>query len=329
MSQLAPQPISTTVLHIGTSTVSARSAMDGQLGGWGAVVERCDDVYRGLARVLGEGRRRWRAVVVGVDGLRPAELELFALLRRHEPRLPVLVYGDAGSDDRLEEALTQGAWSEVDLAVIEQALVGEAELEDMEPADSELAEAAPESGLRPSDPWQVGVVPERGIPFDVARPLTLRSAEAAPEGDEPAFADDEVERAGEDEDDEDGADAEADEPVTPTVRFPWHGPADGPRRVPPRREALEEPEPDEPTHSPAVDQPASKTKPADAPPPKPATPDVDETSARPAAADEPAPAHQPGYTPLLTDEEWRALMGDDDELSSLSPRDPEEGGERA
>lgn len=131
-------------------------------------VERCPDVYLGLARALRYSQLQCHAVVVGVEDLSPGEFEFFSVLARARRDLPVLVYG-ARVPDRVIRALEMGARG---LATQEAILSLEARIQSRDQSDqSEEPAAVPIPAAAPPSP-------HRPRPFDFVKPSPV--VEAAP-----------------------------------------------------------------------------------------------------------------------------------------------------
>lgn len=79
------------------------------LAGADLPLERCRDVFLGLPRVILDGDRVIRGVIVCVDDVLPEEFEFFALAGRHRPDVEVLVYSRLGESAGVQSALRQGA----------------------------------------------------------------------------------------------------------------------------------------------------------------------------------------------------------------------------
>jgi len=107
------------VLHIRSGSDRVVEKMEHQLGGVGLKVDSCTDVYRGLAQLISANRPKPSAVIVCVDGLSARELEFFPIVSRHRPGVPVYLYGASVGGSLSAEALELGASGVATKAVIE------------------------------------------------------------------------------------------------------------------------------------------------------------------------------------------------------------------
>lgn len=187
-------------------TVNALAATDG------FCVETCGDVYRGLARLLRMSADQFRAVIVCLDGLGAAEFEFFAVVSRLRPRVPVYVYGRAGSKARIERAIRLGASAPVTDEVMRR-------LSEAETVPSSPAPAPCEPVLQAADE----IPPVQSVADEDVLDLH-RSKAPAPimgESDQPIDRQEETV--------EENEDARGD-----SVRVPWLRHHDGPVRQGPR-----------------------------------------------------------------------------------------------
>ncbi len=105
----------TDVLHIRSAPIegSAADRMEERLGAGLSTVAVCGDVYHGLARLV-RRQGEWAPVVlVCVDDLSPAEMEFFRITARSLPGTDVYVYGVERSAKRVAGAIERGATGEV------------------------------------------------------------------------------------------------------------------------------------------------------------------------------------------------------------------------
>ncbi len=111
------------IIHIHNSKSNRDSSHITAVSEWIAALDAevtvCDDVYRGLARLLRDGASTARAVLVCVDDLRTSDFEFFRLVARHRRDIPVYVYGADRGSPRWANALKSGATGELTRAVIE------------------------------------------------------------------------------------------------------------------------------------------------------------------------------------------------------------------
>lgn len=110
------------ILHVGPESSATSGASAGMvralLQAGPAVVERCPDVYRAVARLLRPDGVGVRAVVVCMDEVGTPELEFFSILSRVGSRLQVYVYGAARSRNRTARAIQLGAAGEATEGII-------------------------------------------------------------------------------------------------------------------------------------------------------------------------------------------------------------------
>jgi hypothetical protein len=269
-----------TVIHVRNPQARQVRPGPGDVDRWvaeaGLEVQVCDDVYRGLGRVIRTRDNRLRAVVVCVDDLHADEFEFFTLIARHRREVSVYVYGGDRALSHVTRAMELGATGEATEAVI-----GALKTERHEGTETGSHEAIPISSGQapPRRHEEVG----RALPADPNEAGEGVEEETAPACDESA----KVEH----------------EELSDGVRVPWLRKADRPaRRGPESRSAdgapVDLPCANAPGASPDADW---RTKPAlhmDAPGTSP-----DATFAG------------TGYEPLLTEAELEALMNEDfDEL---------------
>ncbi|GEM_PF-2635161 len=322
-------PSTAWVLHIASGSAALAARADTQLRAHGFVVERCGDVYRGLARLHPRHERRPVAIVVGVDGLGGAELEFFRIVGRLPRTLPAFVYAEAVSQKKVERALELGATARLSdeaLAALRAALsVHHAPVEastatTMRDAAAPAVAApyppttAPTERIAKPPPAAASTTPVAPVPGAPAPPAGGEDAE--PELEEPASEEPELEE-------------DTDE-ITRPVRVPWLRGSEEPVRQPPSRGRRAAAEPKRtPGEQPSKGSPAASTRGAQnapdearrvEPPSHPA-----EAVPPPTAASRTQPADdERGFAPLLTDEEWNALLKRDDDISSIVPPDPDE-----
>ena len=127
------------VFHVTGRTTDSGRETQRKLQATGAQVESCEDVYRGLARIMRSLAARPAAVVVCVDGIGSAELDFFRLISRFDSSLPVYVYGGSRSESRAVRAIEFGATGRLTDTI----------LESFEPAPT--SPLLPDSGRVPSD----------------------------------------------------------------------------------------------------------------------------------------------------------------------------------
>lgn len=109
MSDSRSQPNELCLLHIAQSFESPEAvAVENSARQCGIGVERCGDVYVGLARALKNLPAKSVAVVVCVAGMPPEQFEFFELTSGRQRDLTVLVYS-AQSPERVVRALQAGA----------------------------------------------------------------------------------------------------------------------------------------------------------------------------------------------------------------------------
>jgi hypothetical protein len=111
-----------TVIHVRNTQARQVRLGSGDVDRWvaeaGLEVQVCDDVYRGLARIIRTRDNRLRAVVVCVDDLRTDEFEFFTLIARYRRDVSVYVYGGDRVSSRVTRAMELGATGEATEAVI-------------------------------------------------------------------------------------------------------------------------------------------------------------------------------------------------------------------
>jgi hypothetical protein len=108
MSDSSSQPNRPDILHIAQAFESPEAAgVENSASQCGFEIERCGDVYVGLARALKNSPIKPVGVVVCVAGMPPEQFEFFELTSRAHD-LTVLVYG-AQSPERVVRALQAGA----------------------------------------------------------------------------------------------------------------------------------------------------------------------------------------------------------------------------
>ena len=318
------------VLHIITGSAQMAAEVEAELRDAGIEVERCGDVYHGLARLSPNGTDVAEAIVVGVDRLTPDQLEFFQHASYLLPSVPVFVYGSTRHERKLEQALQLGATARLSEDALQNLV---------QPPDAAAEVSLPP--LRPTPRTQVPAVADELVGG------TLEEIPAAPEPaveevedldeleawdesevpDEPSFAEEneELRESERDlleqpepeldeldaEDSEEGPDL-TDEPIPALKpRVPWIRHADRPVRRPPSAgsaPASPEPEPAEPE---------GQSTPVSTSPER----DMSRKSPEPEEKSD-----DEKYAPLLSAEEWRALMGDDDDVSAIAPPDPEQEG---
>ena len=348
MSDAADQPVPK-VLHIVTGSAQMAAEVEADLRALGLRIERCGDVYRGLARLQPNGADLAAAVIVGVDRLNSDQFEFFQHAAHLQPSMPLLVYGLGRHVFKLERALQQGA----------TARLSEEALQELgQPPNAEGDLSLPSS--RATSEAQAPIVAEELVGGVLAETPAAGKTKPAPRTEdlgvmaeaqtmgEPEEAD-EFEEEGEFEIQDEQAHAE--EFLEPTSRD--EAPAARPEAEldesqpePSAREPDVEAEP-APASRPRVPWIRDTDRPVRRPPPAPTTParpqpePADEPEARRDARPEPVPAAPPHevpaesleskqksdddkYAPLLSAEEWRALMGDDDDISAIVPPDPEQ-----
>ena len=304
-----------TVIHVRNPQARQVRPGPGDVDRWvaeaGLEVQVCDDVYRGLARIIRTHDNRLRAVVVCVDDLRADEFEFFTLIARHRREVSVYVYGGDRALSHVTRAMELGATGEATEAVI-GALESESH-EATEPRSHEERKTprheGTETGSHEAIPISSGQAPPRrheevgrALPADPNEAGEGVEEETAPACDESA----KVEH----------------EELSDGVRVPWLRKADRPARRGPESRSADGAPVDLPcTNAPGVSPDADwRTKPAlhmDAPG---TSPDADWRT-KPAPHMD-APGTSPdatfagtGYEPLLTEAELEALMNEDfDEL---------------
>jgi len=280
----------------------------------GLVTERCGDVYRGLARVKPDGADVSQVLVVGVDRLGPAQMEFFQHAVRLLPSVPVFVYGTAQHEHKLEQALQLGATARLTEEVLQelaQPAPAEADVDlptSSPTAVAEVPAVADEivGGVLEETPTAPGTTPAPAVD----EPEVMRESEV---WDESSDGDESEQRAESEEDVPDAPEpSPAEETPASRPRVPWIRDADRPvRRPPPARAA-----PDRAEQEPANEREAQ-------PEPAPAS------SEREYSDEPPIPEQEPEdgkYAPLLSADEWQALMGDDEDISAIAPPDPEQEG---
>ncbi len=281
---------------------AAIRAVEGMLAAASLQPQIFPDVYRGLARLCSadsstsKSTRQWRAVIVCVDNLAPAELEFFSVLRRKHPDLPVYVYGMEHFESRIQQAIGRGATGRVNEAVIrplaDAARVRATETRELSGEASEAtAESLPRGPRILSDESEtveaaIRIVDE--LEVDTPEDVEVEDLGArAPEEEEDSSATESYE--------EEDAELDADDDeVRGPARVPWLGYSDGPARRSPGR-----------TPPPSVE--------ASPPPAKGLEEEAREIS-----------------EPLLTEDELQALLGGElDDIAAIAPeerREPEVDG---
>lgn len=260
------------------------------------------DVYRGLARLCSADSstskwpRQWRAVIVCVDNLAPAELEFFSVLRRKHPNVPVYVYGMEHFESRIQQAIGRGATGRVNEAVIRQladaARAGATETRELSGEASEVAAAS-----LPCEPRILSDEPETAeAAIRIADELEVDTPEESEVEDLGTRAPEQEGDSSETEscEEEDAElDADDDDEVRGPARVPWLGYSNGPARRSPGR----------------------TPPPVEASPPK--AKGVDEEA-------------RETCEPLLTEDELQALLGGElDDIAAIAPqerREPEVDG---
>jgi hypothetical protein len=110
------------LLHIRSAPAESRAARatEESLAAISVPMDVCGDVYRGLARLV-RGQEDPPAVVfVCVDDLGPAELEFFGLVGRAVPGIRVYVYGAERAERRMADAVARGATGAVTQEVLDR-----------------------------------------------------------------------------------------------------------------------------------------------------------------------------------------------------------------
>lgn len=108
------------VLHIrpGPGESASAADMDDRLAQTKRVVESCENVYAGLARLCRGDRPAPGVLIVCIDGLAASEMEFFSLASQWRGAPDVYVYGDAHAASKLDEAVRLGATGPVTDAVM-------------------------------------------------------------------------------------------------------------------------------------------------------------------------------------------------------------------
>jgi len=264
------------------------------------------DVYRALARLGHDVQGDIRAAIVCVDELLPPEFEFFSLVSRLRPDVKVYVYGRRRARRGIEEALTRGATAELSDRILDDFAGHDAALH----SDNR----APPEGLGSAVIEKAGHEPNfEPEPMREAITSPLESP-AGTVGDEDPL--DEDERVEEEVGQSDGDSAGA-------ARVPWMRYAGGPIRTRPSPSQADK-TPLEACRFEEVDDDGEPLADAAHDP---------STSMRPAEPRRPPSSRRP-YEPLLTDEELRALIGDNGpspapQGSGQQHRRESNGGERA
>lgn len=278
------------ILHVRTGPSRQVQALAARLTDRSLVVDVCDDVYRALAR-LGRAEADTPTVVfICMDDLLPMELEFFKFAKRLNGDLQIYVYGSNGPRDRMTTAIELGADG-----VVTEDLLDELAGQPVQPPIVESESDSASGGARDEDEnvTSDSVPPAEPASGDsVSRPEPLAAPSVDPVGRvEPPPAlriDEESARAtgelAQDEGHAGPADIEYDEPTSDEagdVEDEDDEESMRPVRVPWLR----------------YDQAPPRDPPDAAPRPKPWRP--------------PPPAQPDRSRPLLTEEEVRALMGED------------------
>lgn len=282
---------------------AAIRAVEGMLAAASLRPQILPDVYRGLARLCSADSstskwpRQWRAVIVCVDNLAPAELEFFSVLRRKHPNVPVYVYGMEHFESRIQQAIGRGATGRVNEAVIRQladaARVRATETGEQSGEASEVAAAS-----LPCEPRILSDEPETAeAAIRIADELEVDTPEELEVEDLGARAPEEEEDSVETEShEEEDAELNADDDeVRGPARVPWLGYSNGPARGSPGRTPPPSAEASPPPPAKGVEEEARET-----------------------------------CEPLLTEDELQALLGGElDDIAAIAPqerREPEVDG---
>jgi len=277
------------ILHVRTGPSRQVQGMAARLADRSLAVDVCDDVYRALAR-LGRATGDSLAVVfICMDDLLPMELEFFKFAKRLNGELRVYVYGSNGPRDRLTTAIELGADGVVTDALLDKLSGGADRSPSVEASGATGAEASP---VREA-------TSDITAPPDVAQaaPTAMPEPEAAPKMHPEAH---ERPPSSLRMDDESTASSE---PRTQHEAHP--DPADI---------AYEEPTADAGAHEEVDEGEEESTRPVRVPwlrydqaPPR----DPPDATPRPNQRRPAPPAPPDRNRPLLTEEEVRALMGED------------------
>jgi hypothetical protein len=342
----AGPPSPSAILHITAGEGAPTHPTVQKLTDDGTPMETCGDVYRGLAR-LGRTPDRWVAVLLCVDGLTFAEWEFFHLAQRLAARIPIFAYGRDRFHWKLDRARQAGAQampaSAADLIeLVEQA----SQAEPAEQDDLPAADAGPQGGTAGS-----GEEPQETDPDPTEPALeSLRGTEArwwapqvpeSPADESPAEAEVEdapriVPESLEEEDDEEEefdprivpgsrspgqpmrASAEQlgqeSDDITNPVRVPWQTYADRPSRTPPHAARRHTGAGGEASGRTAAAARGTSTTSSESPAESTEVPNSTPPASR-------SVSHDP--SPLLSNDELRALLSDDD-IASIAPPDLEE-----
>lgn len=289
------------VLHIRPGVCARGDEIDAWMAEAGLTAERVGDVYRGLA-TLGRAAHV-HTVVVSVDVLDGLEFEFFALASRIRPGVHLLVYGRAGSEAKMEQALLSGASARATVFGLRTLAARLAEVRGAAPGDdapgakSESGRAETESSVDEPPSLARATVVESGEARTTESSLSDHS-ESALEGLKALDVSERAGASGAIDEIADEIEGDADGESSSPVRFPWARPLapdrrQGPPRTPPSRDG----------HLPPRLHPVPLPR------------EIDET---------PAGSSEERET-LLTPEELSALLGD--EYTALEPREPRrEGG---
>ena len=259
---------------------------------WAALalpVEVCPDVYRALARLCDVRRRDYPIAVVLVDALGDAEMEFFSIAARVCRSTTVYVYGDERLRARLDDACERGASGIVTPGTLNELMA--TAVMPTAPAVSEPVDPIPprESVWPPSDSHRNGATGVVETNENRSAASVERAALAPPVSEEVTDPLDLL-----DEDPEDAVAAESMEVDADETDPDLDTDDDG-------SDETDDESPD--VRVPWLRYPATPAR--SGPPPRGPIPNErrDDTSPRPRSI---------LREPLLTDEELRALLGDDD-----------------
>lgn len=325
--------------------------MQAALRAFGDSVTPFHDVYRTLARLCAKGASPPGALLVCVDDLGRAEMEFFSIVARTRRGLPVYAYGEERARHRVESAVALGAIEASEAVIlaladddarhappihhlsvppprecaatregsIPRTVTGKSSLADGSPSEPAESHANPCGSTVPVAPRQHSMTASTTVRVETRLDGEAPASTSGPafdveDGHEPAApslrlaaAPDEVEYATPD--GNDGSDVAMpprvdDEESDRPARVPWLRYDDRPVRLPPRR-----------VTSPAEEGLAKFGPSVNGSP-------VARPAAQPAVV---PPVMNPSrslsdlrFEPLLTEEELRALLGD--ELEELDPR---------
>lgn len=253
----------------------------------GVPMTHCGDVYRGLARLCRSGRSPDRVILVYADALTAAEMEFFEHVARLRLAAEIYVFGSEAAGMRAERAVSAGATAVLTDAHVDQVRArlanvmtqhgerDQAEALDMAAARSNLTSASAHEDIRVP-----GSAERDSSPSDVT-----------------------------DESDESGVNEPS--PESPVVRVPWLRYGDEPKRSRPQRRddtaagSGRRHEPGESGTDPGGE--ADRSAPADQKPEMRKAPVEGDTLADDDETERESRVRQP----LLTEDELRALLGED------------------